>query len=83
MGIQISVRPGDDADGNAWVILNTNSGLQVPSDNARMQYSGFVEYDLLTEDVYQVRIEYGQTISGGTQTLEEIDVVVFRVGDLP
>ena len=83
MGIQISVRPGNDADANAWTIINTNAGLQVPSDNARMQYSGFVEVDLLTEDLYQVRVEYGQTTNGGTQTLEEIDVVVFRVGDLP
>ena len=83
MGIQISVREGDDADANPWIILNTNAGLQVPSDNASVQYSGFVEATQNAEDVYQVRVEFGQTTNGGTQSLEEVDVVVFRVGDLP
>ena len=82
-GVQISFRPGDDVDNNPWEILNSNNTLQVPSDNVSLQYSGFVEVSLLNTDIYQVRVEFGQTVNGGTQTLEEIDVVVFRVGDLP
>jgi len=82
MGIQISFRPGDDGDANAWEILNSNDTLQVSSNNASIQHSGFVEVELLTEDVYQVRVEFGQTVSGGTQFVREIDVVVFRVGDI-
>ena len=82
-GIQISFREGDDTDANAWVVINSISDLQVPSDNASILYTGFKNQHLDNDAMYQIRVEFGQTVNGGTAKLSGINVVTFRVGDLP
>lgn len=82
-GIQVSARLGDDGDANPWTIIDSIDSLQVPSDNSAFLHSGFRNLPISTTGLFQVRIEYGQTDAGGAAGLSEIELVTFRVGELP
>lgn len=82
-GIQISYRLGQDADANAWAIIDSIDTLQVPSDNSSFPFSGFSNVTIATTGFFQVRVEFGQTDNGGEAQLSKINLITFRVGDNP
>lgn len=82
-GIQISFRLGDDGDANPWTVLDSIDTLQVSSDNAAFLHSGFRNVNITADGLFQVRVEFGQTGSGGAAGLSEIELITFRVGELP
>lgn len=82
-GMQVSFRLGDDGDANPWTVINSIDNLQVPSNNSSSLYTGFRNITIATDGLFQIRLEFGQTVSGGVASISEINVVTFRVGDLP
>jgi hypothetical protein len=82
-GVQISYRLGDDSNANPWTVIDSINSLQVSSDNAAFLHSGFRNINITSSGLFQIRIEYGQTTAGGAAGLSEIELVTFRVGELP
>jgi len=52
-------------------------------DNIFTGVTFFKVFEIVSEDVFQIRVRFGQTSDGGTGRIRNVNIVLFKVGEAP
>ena len=78
VGIRVRFRPTGGSFANVSDFRET-----VGFDNTFTLHSGFKIVTLNIDNTVDIRVQWGQTDDGGTGRLKDVNIIFYRVGDLP